>query len=220
MHAHTLFGCIFCIILFEQEKSHMYSLIGFFLHSIRICCSMSSIFNFSLVFALQFCPNRIPFASYFRWIYSRRHRQCLRLVIVPDGIKCLTDFLPRTHRPLFLSNFLFLQLIRLNFDVALGFIFTLPVECETNTKTWTKNEKGKEERTRSWMTTSREKALRAFCQIQCSSRGAYKLMACLIPFTKNTHKFGKYRKNGIKTSECHSTVNKSGNGVKHTLSRL
>lgn len=147
MHAHTLFGCIFCIILFEQEKSHMYSLIGFFLHSIRICCSMSSIFNFSLVFALQFCPNRIPFASYFRWIYSRRHRQCLRLVIVPDGIKCLTDFLPRTHRPLFLSTFL--QLIRLNFDVALGFIFTLPVECETNTKTWTKNEKGKEERTRS-----------------------------------------------------------------------
>lgn len=34
------------------------------------------------------------------------------------------------------------------------------------------------------------------------------------------HKFKDWKKNGMKTSEYHSTVDKSGNGVKHILSSL
>lgn len=49
-------------------------------------------FYFSSLFALFLFSFVFSFGFQSQWIYSLRHRQCLRLVIVASGIKCLTVF--------------------------------------------------------------------------------------------------------------------------------
>lgn len=82
---------ILCAILFI--RLHLLVHFRFFsLSSPCICCSISF---FVVVLSTSFSscsPILSSFHSFFRWIYLLRHRQCLRLVIVPDGIKCLTIF--------------------------------------------------------------------------------------------------------------------------------